>query len=98
MIDINDFKLINDEFGHEAGDKILKRVGDCLLSLARDQDLVFRIGGDEFCLVVPTQSNINQLIEQRIIYNFVSSGINASVGISMAADHGHLLKPSARQM
>jgi len=92
VIDINDFKLINDEFGHETGDKILKRVGDCLLSLARDQDLVFRIGGDEFCLVVPTQSNINQLIEQRIVYNFVSSGINASVGISMAADHGHILE------
>ena len=91
VIDINDFKLINDEFGHEAGDKILKRVGESLLALARDQDLVFRIGGDEFCLVVPTQKNINQLIQQRIIYSFVSSGINASIGIAMAADHGHLL-------
>ena len=94
MIDINDFKLINDEFGYE------ERVGNCLLSLARDQDLVFRIGGDEFCLVVLAQSNINQLIEQRIIYNFVSSGINASVGMVFPRQLTTVIfwKPSARQM
>ena len=92
VIDINNFKLINDEFGHEAGDKVLRRVGTALLSVARDQDLVFRIGGDEFCLVVPTRQDINQLIEQRIAHCFVSSGINASVGIAMASEHGQILE------
>jgi diguanylate cyclase (GGDEF)-like protein len=51
MIDLNDFKNINDSFGHLAGDSVLKDFAQKLKNLSRDTDLIFRIGGDEFLLI-----------------------------------------------
>lgn len=50
MIDLDNFKLINDNFGHMTGDLVLKRTADGLHSLLRSEDLVGRIGGDEFMI------------------------------------------------
>ena len=52
MADIDHFKRINDEFGHLAGDRTLKAVADCLSGCTRDSDMVFRYGGEEFCVVL----------------------------------------------
>lgn len=52
-IDIDDFKTVNDRFGHAAGDIILKRVVTALHETAGDQAVIARIGGDEFIVVVP---------------------------------------------
>lgn len=49
-IDLNDFKLVNDTYGHEAGDTVLKVAGQRLTNVVRDGDIVARIGGDEFVL------------------------------------------------
>ncbi len=52
-VDVNQFKLINDRGGHKHGDEVLKTLGDIALSTARRGDSCFRIGGDEFCIVLP---------------------------------------------
>jgi diguanylate cyclase (GGDEF)-like protein/putative nucleotidyltransferase with HDIG domain len=52
-IDIDDFKLINDVHGHPVGDEALRRVADALLRGVRDEDAVFRVGGEEFAVVFP---------------------------------------------
>ena len=53
MIDIDNFKKINDTYGHPAGDAILKEVSKCILSSIRDPDLGFRYGGEEFAVILP---------------------------------------------
>ena len=53
MADANGLKLVNDAFGHAAGDKLLKKIADCIKTAARPQDLVARIGGDEFIVIMP---------------------------------------------
>ena len=58
MIDVDNFKTINDTYGHQVGDKILKHIADKLIQTVRSADIVCRYGGDEFAVVCP---NINSL-------------------------------------
>jgi diguanylate cyclase (GGDEF)-like protein len=53
MLDIDRFKSYNDQYGHPAGDRLLAALGDQLSSLARQTDLVARVGGEEFAIVLP---------------------------------------------
>jgi diguanylate cyclase (GGDEF)-like protein len=53
MVDIDNFKSINDRFGHSTGDAVLKHVAGVLLRLARETDHVCRYGGEEFCVLLP---------------------------------------------
>ena len=53
MCDLNGLKLINDAFGHEEGNKLLREAARLLTSCARPTDIIARIGGDEFCLLMP---------------------------------------------
>jgi diguanylate cyclase (GGDEF)-like protein len=52
LFDLNDFKSINDRFGHSAGDAVLKQIGDVLSPLIRSYEMLARIGGDEFAILV----------------------------------------------
>jgi diguanylate cyclase (GGDEF)-like protein len=53
MLDLDGFKLLNDRFGHPAGDDLLRDVAGALARAVRDQDTVARVGGDEFCVLAP---------------------------------------------
>jgi diguanylate cyclase (GGDEF)-like protein len=53
MIDLNDFKLLNDTRGHHEGDRALKLVAEVLTATTRESDLVTRLGGDEFAILLP---------------------------------------------
>ena len=62
MADIDHFKHINDQYGHQAGDEVLVRISDLLLGELRTYDLAARYGGEEFCLVLP-ETDLNAAIE-----------------------------------
>jgi diguanylate cyclase (GGDEF)-like protein len=67
LIDMNDFKYINDNFGHNEGDKVLKLVASILTSDTNPEDLVCRYGGDEFILLIESdQYNICSKIIDRL--------------------------------
>jgi diguanylate cyclase (GGDEF)-like protein/PAS domain S-box-containing protein len=67
MVDIDHFKRVNDTYGHEAGDEVLKAVAEALRSTARVADIVARFGGEEFVLVLPdTSAEVAARIAERL--------------------------------
>lgn len=63
VIDVDHFKRINDTYGHDAGDEVIRRVADVLRSSVRSNDLVGRLGGDEFVILVqlPAEAAVSML-------------------------------------
>lgn len=53
MIDIDNFKTVNDTFGHDVGDSVLKAIANMLIKIFRREDIVARLGGDEFAIFIP---------------------------------------------
>jgi diguanylate cyclase (GGDEF)-like protein len=67
VLDMDNFKQVNDIHGHQEGDKVLMACADTILQCLRDSDFAFRFGGDEFCCLLPNANNqINNLIAERI--------------------------------
>lgn len=54
FLDLDDFKSINDTFGHDNGDRALRHTANCLTKLKRDSDIVSRFAGDEFVVILPS--------------------------------------------
>jgi len=71
FIDLDDFKIINDRYGHECGDALLKHVAGQLVEITRDSDVVARYGGDEFVIILPgTPVQEASKLLQRLQYHF----------------------------
>ncbi len=100
MIDIDDFKKINDEFGHLEGDRMLKRIAGVLSHCARGADIVARFGGEEFIIALQDTDceGVNQVagrIQTQVRELFCGAGdrkrrISASIGIACYRDAGNM--------
>ena len=94
MIDVDYFKLYNDNYGHQKGDEVLKCVAKILENSCRENDMVFRYGGEEFCVILKDMlkeesiifvKRIKENISQENIkheYSTVNDYITVSIGIS----------------
>lgn len=89
LIDLDGFKLINEEHGHLGGDRVLAHVGETLRSSVRSIDLVFRQGGDEFAVVVPDM-NAEEADEIAIR---LSERLRHKTGERISACHGVAVYP-----
>jgi diguanylate cyclase (GGDEF)-like protein len=94
MLDLDGFKLLNDRFGHAAGDELLCDVADALQHAVRGQDTVARIGGDEFCVLAPETDGPRTLPLAKRITAAVTDAttgveaLRASIGIAVFPDDG----------
>lgn len=92
FIDIDDFKQINDSYGHDIGDAFLRHVADILSNTCRVEDFVTRLGGDEFVLIMSNIKNIadvenkaNKLLKTlNIPFEFFDKTISGSVSIGIS--------------
>jgi diguanylate cyclase (GGDEF)-like protein len=95
MLDLDDFKRVNDVHGHGAGDEVLRQIAEILTSLVRVTDVVCRIGGEEFAVILPSctaadavglAGRVNERLERT---EFDAAGrISASIGLSEGPRHG----------
>jgi len=109
ILDLDHFKLINDTYGHLAGDRVLRAVADALKHSVRSYDLVGRFGGEEFAVVLPGVANGEvRATAERIRYEIASlhivvldrlgesqvvAGLTASVGAAVYPDTATELSP-----
>jgi diguanylate cyclase (GGDEF)-like protein len=92
MVDIDHFKVINDNYGHDAGDLILKSISHVLIDSVRASDIAARVGGEEFCLILPnTDIDGAMLLSKRMCkkiedieteYKHEKLKVTASFGVS----------------
>jgi diguanylate cyclase (GGDEF)-like protein len=97
VCDLDNFKQINDRYGHDMGDQVLARFGELLRELARENDTPIRLGGEEFCIVMPNTDppGAVQAAERlrretsRRLRGLVPPTITVSIGVA-ATSHGVL--------
>ncbi len=102
FIDLDGFKPVNDSFGHATGDEVLRQVGARLASLARSNDVIARVGGDEFLMLLADNpdrdvaASMALRIRDAVCAPFEAEGrevrLSCSIGIVLYPDHG----PSVR--
>ncbi len=86
MLDVDDFKFINDTFGHLVGDKVLHDVAQIINEAIRGFDLVGRYGGEEFLVVLPnTEMTEAKLVAQRIIEMITNHDFDIDKEVSISA-------------
>jgi two-component system cell cycle response regulator len=96
LIDVDEFKHINDTYGHSEGDEVLRAIGKVLHCTIRRSDAAGRIGGDEFLVVLPGVDELqaHQVAERiragigQITISGSGMGVSASIGIAVSQSHG----------
>ncbi|MBE9155708.1 GGDEF domain-containing protein [Nodosilinea sp. LEGE 06152] len=99
LIDIDHFKAVNDTYGHQAGDTVLKNIGMLLRGHVRSQDIVYRYGGEEFCMVLldtTPEVALKRAEKIRRAVKYVSNSFNGqvlppltiSLGVASFPQHG----------
>lgn len=90
FLDLDNFKSVNDNYGHEEGDQVLKNVATILKNSFRDHDVIIRYGGDEFIVLAQLNrveiSDLNSVLmslKERIEENFKKYGISISYGMAI---------------
>ncbi len=105
LFDIDNFKQVNDRYGHAAGDSVLRRVSDVLTANVRSGDFAVRFGGDEFALLLAGSSvraaqsrsdAIAQEIAQQTWYD-IDPSLRVSVSVGVAAGHPARIEALSRQ-
>ncbi len=99
MMDVDDFKGVNDRYGHEVGDFVLEAVGRSILAQCRTRDIVCRLGGDEFLVALPSagldvareraeaiREGVAELASSR--HDLTAINVTLSVGVAMFPDDG----------
>ena len=107
MIDVNEFKLINDTFGHTYGDDTLRNIADVLLQVVNNRGVVGRMGGDEFIVVIDDfkdrqeiinmAKRINDSIHLTYVVNQEKHTLSCSIGIACSDDINNSFKRLYRQ-
>ena len=102
FVDMDDFKKVNDRYGHPAGDAVLKEAGARIVSCVREMDTVCRLGGDEFTVILPDIGGAGEaeMVAGRILEAFrepfflggESVSLSLSVGIGIFPDHGETME------
>ena len=91
-LDLDGFKLVNDRFGHPAGDEVLVDVAAALRSVVRQQDTAARLGGDEFCVLAP-ETGVEGA--QRLASRIDTAGARATGGLhGLSASVGAAIYPA----
>jgi len=98
LIDIDDFKLVNDSFGHDAGDKLIKAVGQLISKSLRRADTIARLGGDEFAVIIEgidsagdaisIADNLTTILEHNVRLDDQETYTSASIGIAIYPEDG----------
>lgn len=104
QVDLDYFKMVNDSFGHAAGDHVLQHVARVLVEETRAEDTVARVGGDEFVLVFgglndraklsDIASRIIERLNEPILFKGETCKISASIGIALCAGGRECLDPA----
>ena len=99
FIDLDNFKQVNDTFGHEAGDEVLKKVSAIFKEIFRQYDIIVRYGGDEFIILIEdikydetALKNLLDKMVERIEENLKKFNISASYGIAVAPKESNSFK------
>ncbi len=102
IVDVDNFKTLNDTFGHQYGDKVIKELANSLSILFRGDDIVGRLGGDEFIILMKNVtdidalknkvSQINTKLKREYKKGNITVNISSSIGVAMYPNNGYNFK------